>query len=587
MRLDLRTAKVRPIGQTNLAHRTPAGFTTLASPDAGNVLAILDEHHNQPELIELLVESLTTAPVHQFAMLFTSNGSVFLLITGQCHARIGSLTSSTLVAPQPGQLLIQQVNVGTFDTEARIVLAAPTFASDNLGPIASMIDLQVGTVAADALSIELVTARPEISPATTRAIAPSLISAPSVVDAGASIELVDSETAISAPQEPDAFSEEEFPVVDDPPIVFATPNAARTFESLAATSDSDSPEPDPDLDATDDPGGGDTDHSGVDSGEPTPLHIGPPAANDTPIVPPITVPRYTEPTIAAESTVDAAGDDESDDESDDDDTGASQPDNFDAGQTTSASDLADNDQSSDQFDSDPSASDPSASDPSAFDPSAFDPSTDDQIVADEDNSPRLSLPPEFASASDDTEPVAAAVHDTGAAHDTRATNASASIGPVSVLGVSCGSGHHNHPDAVHCSQCGAKMVANDATVLINGPRPPLGLLVVDDGATWSLNADLILGREPSGHPDVLAGRATAMTLHDDSLSLSRQHARIMLNEWTVQVIDMGSSNGTYINRNRANQEWAPVSDDQPTTVQAGDRVRVGGRIVQIELHHVR
>ena len=160
-------------------------------------------------------------------------------------------------------------------------------------------------------------------------------------------------------------------------------------------------------------------------------------------------------------------------------------------------------------------------------------------------------------------------------------------GQVMVLGVACPQGHHNHPDAVYCSQCGTKMGVHQTTVLINGPRPPLGVLVVDDGTTYSLNQDLLIGREPTSHTDVKAGVATAMVLTDDSLSLSRQHARIVLDDWAVFVADLNSSNGTWVRRDPTSEQWTQVPAGTQVALEPGDQVRVGGRLIQVELHHVR
>lgn len=155
--------------------------------------------------------------------------------------------------------------------------------------------------------------------------------------------------------------------------------------------------------------------------------------------------------------------------------------------------------------------------------------------------------------------------------------------PTLVLGTSCPAGHHNHPDAERCSRCGAEFGADQTKVLINGPRPPLGVLVVDDGTTYSLDHDIIVGREPGKHPDVLDGIAVPLPLTDSSLSLSRRHARIILDEWSVGVIDLGSSNGTWINRNPNSEDWQPVPSDEAVAVAPGDRLRVGGRVIQLEV----
>ncbi|MEM7093590.1 MAG: FHA domain-containing protein [Actinomycetota bacterium] len=160
-------------------------------------------------------------------------------------------------------------------------------------------------------------------------------------------------------------------------------------------------------------------------------------------------------------------------------------------------------------------------------------------------------------------------------------------GPVMVLGVVCARGHHNHPQATFCSQCGVRIGEHQTTVLVNGPRPALGVLVVDDGTTVSIERDLIMGRDPASHPDVRSGLAGAMVMPDDSLALSRRHARIILDEWSVIVSDLGSSNGTWLNRGPNPQEWARVEAGTAVQLEPGDRLRLGSRLVQVELHHLR
>lgn len=162
-----------------------------------------------------------------------------------------------------------------------------------------------------------------------------------------------------------------------------------------------------------------------------------------------------------------------------------------------------------------------------------------------------------------------------------------SLGPVLVLGITCPNGHHNHPEAAFCSTCGTKMGVQQTTVLVNGPRPSLGVLVADDGSTFALDGDLVIGRDPAAHDDVRAGLARPMVLSDDTLSMSRRHARILLEDWTAYVTDLGSSNGTWVSRDDAGQEWSNVAPTQMVALQPGDRLRMGGRVVQVELHHLR
>lgn len=157
--------------------------------------------------------------------------------------------------------------------------------------------------------------------------------------------------------------------------------------------------------------------------------------------------------------------------------------------------------------------------------------------------------------------------------------------PAMVLGAQCPNGHHNHPEALVCTTCGATMPREQTVILVNGPRPPLGLLVVDDGTTVSIDHDLVIGRDPMSHEDVRSGLARPMTLTDETLSLSRQHARLVLQDWTVSVTDLNSSNGTWLNRSADPQDWSRVEPGTLVEMRATDRLRIGGRVIQVELHH--
>ena len=73
-----------------------------------------------------------------------------------------------------------------------------------------------------------------------------------------------------------------------------------------------------------------------------------------------------------------------------------------------------------------------------------------------------------------------------------------------VKGFLCSRGHLNDPRVLFCNLCGIRM-AEKTGVFIEGVRPPLGLLVFDNGATVSMDADYLLGREPETDPRVQSG----------------------------------------------------------------------------------
>ena len=154
-----------------------------------------------------------------------------------------------------------------------------------------------------------------------------------------------------------------------------------------------------------------------------------------------------------------------------------------------------------------------------------------------------------------------------------------------VLGIRCPLDHHNHPDAGYCSQCGRKMGINATAVLVKGPRPPLGLFLLDDGGAIPIATNLLIGRDATTHADVIAGTRQAVLLTDASNVVSRHHLAITLQEWTITVADLGSANGTLLidAQTGAAQQLPP---NVPVAMEAGDRLQIGPRILQLELHHV-
>jgi len=150
------------------------------------------------------------------------------------------------------------------------------------------------------------------------------------------------------------------------------------------------------------------------------------------------------------------------------------------------------------------------------------------------------------------------------------------VEPVVVDGAMCARMHFNPPDAVYCRECGISM-RDAAKNLRRQPRPPLGVLLVDDGRGYPLDRDYVIGREPLLDDDVAAGRATPLPISDRESSVSRLHLRVSLIGWRVEVRDLGSANGSVLYRAGVPRALAPVD---AAVLDPGARVGVGGRSVQ-------
>ncbi len=81
------------------------------------------------------------------------------------------------------------------------------------------------------------------------------------------------------------------------------------------------------------------------------------------------------------------------------------------------------------------------------------------------------------------------------------------------------------------------------------------------GKSFDLGDELIVGRADKCH----------LVLNDDTY-VSQMHARIFSRDATFMIEDLGSTNGTYLNRRRITS---------PTELQRGDRVKIGKTVLEM------
>jgi hypothetical protein len=148
-----------------------------------------------------------------------------------------------------------------------------------------------------------------------------------------------------------------------------------------------------------------------------------------------------------------------------------------------------------------------------------------------------------------------------------------------VVGVFCPSCGHRNPAGVNfCSSCGASLltVAPDTSVsnvpiddpgdagdddahvgLLELPRG-VGLLVVKRGADVGVRFAL-------ESAVTQAGRHPESDIFLDDITVSRRHAEFVTRDQVTTVRDVGSLNGTYVNRERIDE----------ATLSSGDEVQIG------------
>jgi hypothetical protein len=111
----------------------------------------------------------------------------------------------------------------------------------------------------------------------------------------------------------------------------------------------------------------------------------------------------------------------------------------------------------------------------------------------------------------------------------------------------------------------------------------LGVLVLDDGSTFSLDTGYVIGASPESDPAVVRGEARPLRLPAPEDQVSPVHAEVRLVEWDVQILDRGSAGGTFVLPPGA-QQWAQVSPASPVVVVANSHLACGRRVFAFESH---
>ncbi|MEV0033747.1 FHA domain-containing protein [Nocardia sp. NPDC050793] len=149
---------------------------------------------------------------------------------------------------------------------------------------------------------------------------------------------------------------------------------------------------------------------------------------------------------------------------------------------------------------------------------------------------------------------------------------------VKVMGFKCARAHPSDPRGAFCTVCG--MPVDQTQALIEVVRPPLGMLILDDGMTYMLAADAVLGRDPE-HSEAAQRGLIPLKVEDNSGGMSRAHAEIRLINWDVAVVDRGSTNGTRT-RLPGYRDWIRLNPNQPMILVPGTEVMIGNRVLRFE-----
>jgi FHA domain len=156
-----------------------------------------------------------------------------------------------------------------------------------------------------------------------------------------------------------------------------------------------------------------------------------------------------------------------------------------------------------------------------------------------------------------------------------------------VHGVLCVLGHINDPVAAFCRVCGKRM--DHTKIIVEGERPALGVLVVDDGSAIVLHGNCVFGREPERSESAHRG-ATPIRLADQSGQMSRAHAEVRLVGWEVEVVDLASTNGTFVRLPGDPPPPAPprrLVAGNAIMLVPGAEVTIGSRVLKFDSANAR
>lgn len=192
-----------------------------------------------------------------------------------------------------------------------------------------------------------------------------------------------------------------------------------------------------------------------------------------------------------------------------------------------------------------------------------------------ESSPAPSLEPPAPLPDFEADPITEAEPDLGDSDQDPATSdlPEAMAGGL-VEAAHCPSGHPNPPRTAACYVCAAAMTDDQSLGLIE--QPAVGRIMFSSGQGLELATPVKMGRKPDSddgaHPVVI-----------DHVEVSRTHASIKVEGWTVLLTDEGSRNGTWVTP--ANDPMPVRLDaDVPHVLEDGDTVHLGGPEVAFTYH---
>ena len=121
-------------------------------------------------------------------------------------------------------------------------------------------------------------------------------------------------------------------------------------------------------------------------------------------------------------------------------------------------------------------------------------------------------------------------------------------------------------ESTNCLRCGRLIPPGSPQAM--GPRPPVGVLLADDGSIWALRRGCLIGAEPSSAPEVQSGASEAITMKAGAdHAMAPVQAEIQIRDWSTYLVDRGAEGGSWVQgpRLRLGRRWAVTSSGNSPT----------------------
>ena len=146
-----------------------------------------------------------------------------------------------------------------------------------------------------------------------------------------------------------------------------------------------------------------------------------------------------------------------------------------------------------------------------------------------------------------------------------------------VLGVRCELGHFNHPRVMNCLRCGRPIPPGAPQV--SGPRPPVGVLLADDGSIWALARGCLIGADPGSAPEVQSGASEAISMKAGANhAMAPVQSEVQVRDWSIYLVDRGAEGGSWVQGPTA-QTWEQLGRNEQRELANGSHLSCGGRVL--------